>query len=104
LFGTTSIGGSSDFGIVFSLTPNAAGTVWTESILYTFTGLSDGGKPYAGLVFKSTSLYGTTLDGGTHSQGAVFELTPPVKSGGAWTETVLYSFTGGEMVANRTPV
>jgi uncharacterized repeat protein (TIGR03803 family) len=95
LFGTTSIGGSSDFGIVFSLTPNAAGTVWTESILYTFTGLSDGGKPYAGLVFESTSLYGTTLDGGTHSQGAVFELSPPVKSGGAWTETVLYSFTGG---------
>ena len=94
LFGTTSLGGSSDFGIVFSLTPNTAGTVWTEAILYTFTGLSDGGKPYAGLVFKSTSLYGTTLDGGLHSQGAVFELTPPVKSGGAWTETVLYSFTG----------
>jgi uncharacterized repeat protein (TIGR03803 family) len=95
LLGTTSLGGASDFGIVFSLTPNTAGTVWTEAILYTFTGLSDGGKPYAGLVFKSTSLYGTTLDGGVHSQGAVFELTPPVKSGGAWTLTVLYSFTGG---------
>jgi uncharacterized repeat protein (TIGR03803 family) len=94
LYGTTPIGGSSNFGTVFELTPNAAGTVWTESILYTFTGLSVGGKPYAGLVFKGTSLYGTTLDGGAHSQGAVFELTPPVKTGGAWTETVLYSFTG----------
>lgn len=96
LYGTTSIGGSSNFGTVFKLTPNAKATAWTESILYTFTGLSDGGKPYAGLALKSGALYGTTLDGGSSSQGEVFELTPPAKSGGAWTQTVLYSFTGGK--------
>lgn len=26
--------------------------------------------------------------------GTVFELTPPATPGGAWTETILYSFTG----------
>jgi uncharacterized repeat protein (TIGR03803 family) len=95
LFGTTSVGGSGNFGIVFRLALDAKGNAWTESILYTFTGLSDGGKPYSGVVLKSNSLYGTTLDGGASSQGTVFKLTPPAKAGGAWTETVLHSFTGG---------
>ena len=39
-------------------------------------------------------LYGTTwLDGS--GSGTVFQLTPPASPGGAWTETTLYSFTGG---------
>jgi hypothetical protein len=29
------------------------------------------------------------------NHGTVFRLTPPTTSGGQWTETVLYSFTGG---------
>jgi uncharacterized repeat protein (TIGR03803 family) len=94
LYGTTPIGGASNFGIAFKLVPPTTGTVWVENILYTFKGLSDGGKPYAALVLKGTNLYGTTLDGGTSSQGAVFELAAPVKGGG-WTESVIYSFTGG---------
>jgi uncharacterized repeat protein (TIGR03803 family) len=94
LYGTTPLGGASSFGTVFKLSVNAKGTAWAEAILYSFTGLSDGGKPYAGLALKSGSLYGTTLDGGVSSQGAVFKLSPPTTSGGAWTETVLYSFTG----------
>lgn len=94
LYGTTPIGGASNFGIAFKLTPNAKGTAWAETILYTFTGLSDGGKPYAGLTFKGTALYGTTLDGGASSQGALFKLTPPAKAGEPWTETILYSFKG----------
>jgi uncharacterized repeat protein (TIGR03803 family) len=94
LYGTTPLGGASGFGTVFKLTLNAKGTAWTEAILYSFTGLSDGGKPYAGLALKANLLYGTTLDGGVSSQGAVFKLTPPATAGEAWTETVLYSFTG----------
>jgi uncharacterized repeat protein (TIGR03803 family) len=96
LVGTTALGGSSSFGTVYELTPpKTAKGVWTESILYNFKGLSDGGKPYGGLVLKTKSLYGTTLDGGPSSQGEVFELTPPVTAGGAWTESVIYGFTGG---------
>jgi uncharacterized repeat protein (TIGR03803 family) len=42
------------------------------------------------------NLYGTTHSGGASSgsDGVVFELSPG--SGGAWTESVLYNFTGGE--------
>jgi len=39
-------------------------------------------------------LYGTTPDGGAFNAGAVCSLTPPATAGGAWTENVLYSFTG----------
>ncbi len=96
LCGTTPLGGASNFGTVFKLTPPAkTGAAWTKTILYSFTGLSDGGKPYSGLVLKSGALYGTTLDGGPHSQGAVFKLTPPAVAGEAWTEAVIYGFTGG---------
>ncbi|MGA3193452.1 MAG: choice-of-anchor tandem repeat GloVer-containing protein [Terriglobales bacterium] len=96
LVGTTPFGGSSAFGVVFELTPpKKKGSPWTEAILYNFTGRSDGGKPYCALTLKTNSLYGTTLDGGPSGQGAVFELTPPAKAGGAWTYTVLYGFTGG---------
>jgi uncharacterized repeat protein (TIGR03803 family) len=97
LYGTTPLGGASDFGTVFKLAPPAkSGGAWTETILYSFTGLSDGGKPYSGLVLVSGSFYGTTLDGGPSSQGTVFKLTPPAVAGRAWTESVIYGFTGGK--------
>ena len=85
-------------GNVFELTPNADGT-WTESVLYSFTGGSDGGSPNAGLIFdQAGNLYGTTQWGGSsncqYGCGVVFELTP--NADGAWTESVLYSFTGGK--------
>ena len=66
----------------------------TETVLYHFTGGIDGGTPYAGLVFdQAGNLYGTTKSGGMYGHGTVYELTP---SEGSWTETVLYSFTGGQ--------
>ena len=62
----------------------------TETVLYSFTGGSDGRKPVAGLIADgSGNLYGTTEFGGASGNGVVFKLSP----GG--TETVLYSFTGG---------
>ncbi len=101
LYGTT--GGAEQYpgptpGNVFKLTPNADGT-WTESVLYSFTGGTDGGTPMASLVFDQTgNLYGTTQWGGSsncqYGCGVVFELTP--SQGGGWTESVLYSFTGGK--------
>jgi uncharacterized repeat protein (TIGR03803 family) len=96
LVGTTAFGGSSNFGTVFELTPpKKKGTVWSESILYNFTGRSDGGKPYGSLVLKTKTLYGTCLDGGPSGQGAVFSLTPPAVKGNPWNYAVLYGFTGG---------
>ena len=74
----------------FKLTPSNGG--WTESILYNFTGGSDGSVPHAGVVFDGAgNLYGTTELGGAYGCGTVFELTP---AGSGWTESVLYSFMG----------
>src|SRR5271163_3423707 len=64
----------------------------TFQTLYAFTGGSDGGYPYAGLVRdKAGNLYGTTLEGGSGCAigcGTVFKLDKNRK------ETVLHSFAG----------
>lgn len=70
----------------------------TESVLYNFTGGSDGSGPTGNLIFDAVgNLYGTTDAGGVNDgnggKGVVFEL---VSAGaGAWTEAVLYAFQGG---------
>ncbi|MGB8010018.1 MAG: choice-of-anchor tandem repeat GloVer-containing protein [Terriglobales bacterium] len=76
---------------LFSISSSLAGT---QKVLYTFTGGTDGGQPYqAGVVFDTAgNLYGVTQFGGANNLGTVFQLTP--SAGGAWTETVLHSFTG----------
>jgi uncharacterized repeat protein (TIGR03803 family) len=100
--GCASALGISGCGTVFKLTPPAtSGGAWTKSVLYNFAGGGDGAHPFAGLIFGAAgALYGTTYDGGGSGCtdgagcGTVFKLTPPTVSGGAWTESVLYSFTG----------
>jgi uncharacterized repeat protein (TIGR03803 family) len=111
LYGTTSTGGTSpacnlNCGSVFMLSPNSDGT-WTETVLYNFCSnlvnflCLDGATPKAGLVFDSKgNLYGTTYNGGANTCptfatigcGTVFELSPPSVLGGAWSESVVYSF------------
>jgi len=72
------------------LTPSGSG--WTETVLYSFTGGTDGANPYAGLIFdQAGNLYGATGNAGADNGGTVFELTP---SGGSWKFSLLYSFTG----------
>jgi hypothetical protein len=91
LYGTAVFGGSCTVsvkgcGIVFELSPPAVpGGDWTETILYSFTGGSDGAAPSGTLIFdKQGNLYGTR-------DGGIFELSPPATEGGAWTETNLPS-------------
>jgi uncharacterized repeat protein (TIGR03803 family) len=96
LYGTTTDGGFSFDGIVFELTKLGGGAGWSETILYNFADGGDGFEPYGGLIFDSAgNLYGTTYRGGTSDDGTVYQLTPPTQQGGAWTETILYSFSGG---------
>jgi len=65
----------------------------TETVLYNFTGGSDGANPMSNLTFDGAgNLYGTTEGGGAFGQGAVFELS--LNGSGGWNESVLYSFTG----------
>jgi uncharacterized repeat protein (TIGR03803 family) len=90
LFGTTTGGGESGAGTVYSLHGKA------ETVLYSFAGGSgDGSTPEAGLVLDKTgNLYGTTNAGGASGSGTVFELVAPKSGSTVWTEKVLYSFGG----------
>jgi uncharacterized repeat protein (TIGR03803 family) len=92
LYGTTRNGGVHGAGTVFELTPNAAKTIWTESVLYSFCArfdCPDGALPQAGLIMDAAGrLYGTTSGG---VNGTVFELIPNAAKT-KWAERVLYSF------------
>ncbi|SRR5258708_4389094 len=98
-YGMTHVGGSSNCGgygcgTFFHLTQSAG--AWTETVLYSFPGTPDVSQPTFELVRdKAGNFYGTSLGGGPVNWGTVFELSPPSATGGAWTETILYSFTGG---------
>jgi len=72
LYGTTSTGGRHDLGTIFSSDCNGG----KYRLLHAFgDSLGDGWKPFAGLIEGSDGkLYGTTLAGGTSSQGAVFSV------------------------------
>jgi uncharacterized repeat protein (TIGR03803 family) len=78
VYGTTMYGGSDPGygGTVFKLTPGAKNK-WTETVLYSFSGGSDGGVPTGSIVFDSAgNIYGTTMSGGAYGQGVVYEVTP----------------------------
>jgi uncharacterized repeat protein (TIGR03803 family) len=95
LYGTTygNNDGGSGVGTAFRLTPGPNGT-WQFSLLHTFAGGKDGARPYGLLAIdNSGNLYGTTDQGGSHNAGIAFELSP---ASGAWTETLLHTFTGGQ--------
>jgi len=108
IFGTTYGGGASGYGTVFELAlfKGANGHLeWKEKAIYSFTGLSDGGIPNAGLFLDAAgNLYGSTFWGGNGTNclesgypagcGVVFKLSPPAKKGGDWSQSVLYAFTG----------
>ncbi len=64
---------------------------WWYQVLHNFGSGTDGYWPWANLILDAAgNLYSTTFQGGTHSVGTVFEVTPA--SGGRWTEQVLHNF------------
>jgi len=106
LYGTTNVGvpgtgwGGGGSGIVYQLTPlppicknslcSQSKTVWKESVSYQFLGFQDGGYPDSAPIFDDKgNMFGTVP--GDICCGVVYELT---RSGGTWTKTNLYSFTG----------
>jgi uncharacterized repeat protein (TIGR03803 family) len=66
--------------------------VWTEQVVYSFQGGSDGASPWGDLVQSGGALYSTTLFGGTSGIGTVFKLAP---SHGGFTESIVHAFSGG---------
>jgi uncharacterized repeat protein (TIGR03803 family) len=82
LYGTTENGGQgpctafhiTGCGVVFELDPTGH-----ETVLYAFTGGSDGSEPQTGVIRDAAgNLYGTTSRGGTAGAGVVFKITPGV--------------------------
>jgi len=103
LYGTTEYGGDLKCfpgvgcGVVFKLNPDTG----EETVLYTFTGGTDGAGANAGLIRDAAgNLYGTTPEGGHLNCEAEDDLPHPGGCGVVFkldttgNETVLHSFTG----------
>jgi uncharacterized repeat protein (TIGR03803 family) len=95
LYGTTV--GDLNGGTVYKASPPSAGeTSWTFSTIYVFKNSADGEGPGPYLnIDASGALYGA-VGAGPNGHGAVFKLAPPSSGTGPWTESLLYSFTGGQ--------
>ena len=75
LYATTSGGGipGCDCGTIVKLDA----TTRRESVVHAFASTPDGAYPYYGLTANAQgALFGTTVAGGTHGQGAVFRFVP----------------------------
>jgi uncharacterized repeat protein (TIGR03803 family) len=98
LYGTTQNGGANDYEICNFRGVSGCGTIFkinpggTLTTLYSFcskTNCVDGYYPQGGLVLATDgNFYGTTTNGGAHSDGTVFKITPGGKL------TTLHCFDG----------
>lgn len=83
LYGTTTAGGASGLGTVFSVTPAGAFT-----LLHSFAG-ADGANPFGQLLYASDgNLYGMTNAGGSANGGVIYQITA------AGQFNLVRSFTG----------
>ena len=72
-YGVTLFGGQNSFGTIFQLSQDSSGN-WQETVLYSFTGGSDGQYPLGALIAdRAGNLYGVTNSGGAQGAGVVFE-------------------------------
>jgi uncharacterized repeat protein (TIGR03803 family) len=91
LYGVTAQGGAHTFGVVYKISPTSTG--WHQSVLYSFPGPTIT-IPWSTLAMDAGgNLYGTTLRGGSHGRGSVFELSPPSLHSW-WTFQTIHSFDG----------
>jgi len=92
LFGTTEGGGNFGTAFVVCACPGR------EAVLHSFGTGTDGAQPIGGVVLDAAgNVYGSTSLGGDYQNGTVFEAK---RSGHTWTESVIYSFTGGTDAVN----
>jgi uncharacterized repeat protein (TIGR03803 family) len=102
VYGTTApYNGTQWTGAVFELTRPSQGKLptqpdWPVTILYQFTGGTDGGLPYDLTFDKKGDIYGPAATGGASGNGTIYELTPPANNRQTvWTESTVYNFIGG---------
>jgi uncharacterized repeat protein (TIGR03803 family) len=99
LYGATSKGGASNWGMLYAITP--AGQL---TALHSFCGKKncvDGAYPLGGLLQASDgNLYGTTAEGGTYESGTVYRLSLTVDG---TTEAVRFPLPTGGATTNTFP-
>ncbi len=84
-------------GSALHLQPSASRPVsilsnWHETLMHTFRKSQDGCNSGNLLLDAQGNVYGTTQIGGADGGGSVYELS---RNGDSWTETILWTFTGG---------
>lgn len=90
LFGTTSRGGTNGVGTVFEVSSGSH----SVTNLASFSGISNGANPNAGLIADSNgNMYGTTYLGGSYNDGTVFQISMPSH---AITPIVTFSGPNGQ--------
>ena len=90
IFGTTVMGGNYDEGVLFEISGHNGS--WTESVAYPF-GAGTAQFPGWGVVFDRTgNIYGAAAGGIPYDYGVIYELQAVQ---GGWTESTLFTFTGG---------
>lgn len=84
LYGLTQMGGTNNYGTLFSLNTNGG----DFAVLHSFRGgVSDGIYPYGGLELADGVLYGMTANGGGSGVGTVFSFVIPEP--GVWVALAL---------------
>lgn len=89
VYGCTSAGGAAASGTAYRLSPGPQG--YTETVVYSFSGGTDGASPNALAFGPRGVLYGTAYSGGFQNRGVVFSLAPITKN--IYNETTLQVFT-----------
>jgi len=81
LYATAAEGGFYGQGSIFRLTPQRDGS-WRETVLHLFHHYvnhsrpsRDGQSPWSGVIVYEGQLFGTTMSGGIHEDGTVFEIS-----------------------------
>ncbi len=96
MYGPSFYGGTDGKGVIFEFSPS--GNNWTETVLYTFQGGTDGWGPHDVVPDAGFDhLFGATQAGGNNGCngsgcGTIYQLT---RTGSVWTKTTLYLFTDG---------
>lgn len=91
LYGTTSLGGADDAGVVFEIERTGDKPVYRR--LFSFDNCADctsGFNPQTPVMLAANgAVYGTAYFGGTHGAGTLFKLTP---AAGHWRAHVFHDF------------
>jgi len=88
LYGTTTLGGDNNRGVVFKVNTDGSG----YNHLHEFAGVAagDGDNPHDSLILSGSTLYGMTRDGGDYDFGTVFKVNTDGTGYG-----LLHEFAGG---------